>query len=206
MTAFIGATPPVSLLIPVSGPTITAGARAQESRPSALVRASTTQQPADGGWPRAYVTSSGARLVFYEPQVASWLDQKRTAMYAAVSYAAADRNSTASNVPTLSRDPLTSVVSADVTAALGAQHAGVSAGAPTVFVSKTPAELMPLNGGAAYTPVKGTHLEWVSNTGSDVFRLRTTDTVYYVASSRRFSSPGFSRGFRGGGGFRAGRR
>jgi hypothetical protein len=128
------------------------------------------------------------------------------AMYAAVSYAAADRNSTGSNFPTLSRDQLTTVVGADVTAALGAQHAGVAAAAPTVFVSKTPAELMPLNGGAAYTPVKGTHCEWVSNTSSDVFRLETTDTVCYLASSRWFSSSGFSRGFRGGGGIRAGRR
>jgi hypothetical protein len=42
--------------------------------------------PVDGGWPRAYTTGSGARLVLYEPQVASWADEKRIVMYAAVSY------------------------------------------------------------------------------------------------------------------------
>jgi hypothetical protein len=162
MTTLISSVLFVSLLIPTSGQTAAVGAGAQGNRPSVLVRASTTQQPADGGWPRAYVTTSGARLVLYEPQIASWLDQKRMAMYAAVSYTPADQSSTA----------------------LGTVG--------TVFVSKTPAELMLLNGGAAYTPVKGTHHEWVSNTASDVFRLGTTDTVYYLV-------PG-----RGGGGFRGG--
>ena len=42
--------------------------------------------PVDGGWPRVYATGSGARLVLYEPQVASWANQKRIVMYAAVSY------------------------------------------------------------------------------------------------------------------------
>ena len=36
--------------------------------------------PVDGGWPRAYTTGSGARLVLYEPQVASWADEKRIVM------------------------------------------------------------------------------------------------------------------------------
>src|SRR4029453_12065288 len=80
----------------------------------------------------------------------------------------------------------------DVKAALGAQHAAGAAAAPTVFVSKRPAELMLLKGGAAYTPVKGTHLEWVSNTDSDVFRMGPTGTVYYLVSGRWFSAPGFN--------------
>src|SRR5262249_46000619 len=79
----------------------------------------------------------------------------------------------------------------DVKAALGAQVATPATAAPTVFVSTTPAELMSLNGAAAYTPVKGTHLEWVSNTDSDVFRVGTTGTVYYLGSGRWFSAPGF---------------
>jgi hypothetical protein len=135
------------------------------------------------------------------------------AMYAAVSYTAADQSSTALGTKLLQTALPMSFSKLpdddswkDVKAALGAQYAGVATAAPTVFVSKTPAELMPLNGEAAYTPVKGTHCEWVSNTSSDVFRLETTDTVCYLASSRWFSSSGFSRGFRGGGGIRAGRR
>ena len=42
--------------------------------------------PADGGWPRAYNTSSGAMMVVYQPQVASWEDQKHMVLYLAISY------------------------------------------------------------------------------------------------------------------------
>jgi hypothetical protein len=42
--------------------------------------------PVDGGWPRASVTSSGAELVVYQPQISSWLDQKNAVLYAAISY------------------------------------------------------------------------------------------------------------------------
>src|SRR5688500_10621953 len=40
----------------------------------------------DGGWPRAYTTPSGAALIVYQPQVATWVDQKHVTLYAAVSY------------------------------------------------------------------------------------------------------------------------
>src|SRR5215471_7476390 len=94
--------------------------------------------PVDGGWPRAYTTASGARLVLYEPQVASWVNQKRIEMYAAVSYSGKDQRTpalgtlrieadtrisrrdrlvdfsdltvTAANFPTLSLDQLTAAV------------------------------------------------------------------------------------------------
>lgn len=42
----------------------------------------------DGGWPRSYATPSGAHLIVYQPQVASWENQKRLTLYAAVSYTA----------------------------------------------------------------------------------------------------------------------
>ena len=42
--------------------------------------------PADGGWPRAYTTASGATMVIYQPQIATWEDQKHMAAYSAVSY------------------------------------------------------------------------------------------------------------------------
>ena len=38
--------------------------------------AATATAPAVEGWPRAYSTASGAALVIYQPQVASWVDQK----------------------------------------------------------------------------------------------------------------------------------
>ena len=42
--------------------------------------------PVDGGWPRASTTASGASLVVYQPQIASWTEQKNIVLYAAVSY------------------------------------------------------------------------------------------------------------------------
>src|SRR5262245_2027224 len=85
MKAFVSSTLFIGLLLSNSASWDVSAAGAQGSRPSTSARASTTQQPADGGWPRTYSTNSGARLVIYEPQIASWLDQKRMAMYAAVS-------------------------------------------------------------------------------------------------------------------------
>jgi hypothetical protein len=56
-------------------------------------RTSAPRQPApagtgepDGGWPRAYTTPSGGRLLLYQPQISSWDAQKRLLAYAAVSY------------------------------------------------------------------------------------------------------------------------
>jgi hypothetical protein len=146
---------PLSLSAVASAEADALGAGVHGTRSPAPARASTTQQPADDGRPRAYVTPSGARLVFHEPPIARWLDRKRTAMYAAA----------------LCND-------------LGAQYAGTATAAPTVLVSQNPAELMLLNGGAAYKPVMGTRLERVSNTGSNVFRPGITGTVYYRASRR----------------------
>ena len=40
----------------------------------------------DGEWPRSYTTASGAALIVYQPQVASWPDQKHIVLYAAMSY------------------------------------------------------------------------------------------------------------------------
>ena len=55
---------------------------------AAIAQAATAVPPApiDGGWPRAYSTPSGGELLLYQPQVASWEDEKRMVAYAAVSY------------------------------------------------------------------------------------------------------------------------
>ena len=44
--------------------------------------------PVDGGWPRSMTTASGAALTLYQPQIASWTDQKHVVAYSAVSYIA----------------------------------------------------------------------------------------------------------------------
>ena len=51
-------------------------------------RCSPSQLPNEEAWPRAYLTASGATLTIYQPQVASWADQKHAVLYAAVSYLA----------------------------------------------------------------------------------------------------------------------
>jgi hypothetical protein len=40
----------------------------------------------DGGWPRSYQTTSRAHITLYQPQVASWPDQKHMTLHAAVAY------------------------------------------------------------------------------------------------------------------------
>ena len=45
-----------------------------------------TPPPADGGWPKAYSTPSEGHILVYQPQVASWTDQRHMVAYAAVSY------------------------------------------------------------------------------------------------------------------------
>jgi hypothetical protein len=61
-----------------------------------------------------------------------------------------------------------------------------------VFVSTRPAELILLQGEPRYLPVGKTRLQWVSNTDSDVFRMGTTGTLYYLVSGRWFSAPDFT--------------
>jgi hypothetical protein len=123
----------ISLLAPPVGPLVAAQAPAAPGAPAA------EPVPPDGGWPRTYTTSSGAALLIYQPQLASWVDQKHAVMYAAVSYTAkgakepalgtvkvesatsvavderlvsfSNYSVTESNFPTLQRDELKTVVS-----------------------------------------------------------------------------------------------
>ncbi len=67
-----------------------------------------------------------------------------------------------------------------------------ASGVPKVFVSFKPAELILLTGAPAYRPVPGTGLQWVSNTESDVFRMGTSGSVYYLVAGRWFSAPDFT--------------
>src|SRR5215470_3530821 len=47
-----------------------------------------SQIAADRGWPRGYSLPSEAQIVIYQPQIASWDDQKQLVAFAAVSHVA----------------------------------------------------------------------------------------------------------------------
>ena len=61
---------------------------------AALMQTASTPTPApaaaapDIGWPRRYLAPNGALVVVYEPQVASWDDQKLVTLYVAVAHTA----------------------------------------------------------------------------------------------------------------------
>lgn len=55
----------------------------QQARQS---RAEASKIAADRGWPRGYSLPSEAQIVIYQPQIASWDNQKQLLAYAAVSY------------------------------------------------------------------------------------------------------------------------
>ena len=86
IVAFV--TSPVAPLLAAQTPAAgAAAARPSPAQAPAAARPAAATPPApDGGWPRAYTTGSGAALIIYQPQVASWTDQKEIVMYLAVSY------------------------------------------------------------------------------------------------------------------------
>jgi hypothetical protein len=51
-------------------------------------RTQSTQVAADRGWPRGYSLPSEAQIVIYQPQIATWDDQKQLLAFAAVSHVA----------------------------------------------------------------------------------------------------------------------
>ena len=84
------ATAPTSATAPAK-----AGAPAQTAAPTTTAAGAKTATPGtappaepDGGWPRAYLTPSGGRVLVFQPQIASWEGQKHMVAYAAVSYQA----------------------------------------------------------------------------------------------------------------------
>ncbi|GAB5374798.1 MAG: hypothetical protein AcusKO_12600 [Acuticoccus sp.] len=61
-------------------------------------------------------------------------------------------------------------------------------GAPKVFYSDKPAELIIFDGPMKREPVTGTNLEWVSNTETDLFFDTANNTWYVLLSGRWFSA------------------
>ncbi len=64
--------------------------------------------------------------------------------------------------------------------------------APTIFVSKVPAEIIVTNGSPKYQPIAGTSLQYVANTDAAVFNDTAGGRVYFLVSGRWFSAPSFS--------------
>ncbi|HKW00623.1 MAG TPA: hypothetical protein VJN96_12405 [Vicinamibacterales bacterium] len=69
--------------------------------------------PPDGGWPRQYVTKNGVPFVVYQPQIASWDDQKKMTAYAAVAYSAQGASTTKPDLGTVKVEANTKVSTAE---------------------------------------------------------------------------------------------
>jgi hypothetical protein len=69
-------------------PLVASPAQAAATAPTAAPATAAPVAPVDGGWPRAYATPSGGRVLVYQPQVASWDAQRHMVAYAAVGYEA----------------------------------------------------------------------------------------------------------------------
>jgi hypothetical protein len=61
---------------------------------------------------------------------------------------------------------------------------------PTIFVSTKPAEIIVSGGPPQFAPIAGTGLQYVKNTGSDLFFVPATGQFYYMTSGRWFASAG----------------
>jgi hypothetical protein len=66
--------------------------------------------------------------------------------------------------------------------------------APTVFVSTTPAELIITQGEPNFSPILGTNLLYVTNTGNDIFMDTVNSQYYLLVAGRWFISPDVNNG------------
>ena len=76
----------LSMIVPASMLGGLTGASKVDSFQQAAGSATASQAPADRGWPRGYSLPSEAQMVVYQPQIASWQDQKHAIGLAAVAY------------------------------------------------------------------------------------------------------------------------
>ena len=60
----------------------------QSVHPVLYAQAANVGDRVDGGWPLGFETATKARVVIYQPQIASWKDQKYMVAYAAAAYEA----------------------------------------------------------------------------------------------------------------------
>ena len=80
--------PPKATPAPKAGPPAPKATPAPPPQAAPAPKAAAAPPPVDGGWPRAYATPSGGHVIVYQPQVATWAEQKRIVAYAAVSFEA----------------------------------------------------------------------------------------------------------------------
>lgn len=78
---------------------------------------------------------------------------------------------------------------ADVRRALPPKPAP-AAKVPTIFVSMRPAEIIVTEGAIQFAPIRGTSLQYVKNTASDLFFDTGGGKFYCLISGRWFSAPG----------------
>ena len=232
----------VSLLLSPAGP-----GRGWQPLHAAAVQPAPQGKPAaraqpsdryDIGWPRAYSTPSGARLVFYQPQIADWPGQKHMTAYAAVSYLARnaqkpaigtirietdasvavaerlvsfrDFRITEANFPTLAKEQLRDVLSEfaasvphedrvigldRVLAMVNTSQVtprnieGVKADPPMVFYSEKPAVLVIFDGEPIWSPIEGNDLRFAVNTNWDVFEHSPSGNYYLRLNDGWMASP-----------------
>jgi hypothetical protein len=79
--------------------------------PGSTATAVTTPAPVDGGWPRVRDLPSGGTILVYQPQIASWDQQKHLVSYSAVSYR--DKTTDKPVVGTIRFEATTTVALAD---------------------------------------------------------------------------------------------
>jgi hypothetical protein len=216
------ATPPAKVVGPPKPTSTPAPPPAPAGKPAAPA------PPVDGGWPRAYSTPSGGKILMYQPQVASWEQQKHMVAYAAVAYeqkgatskpalgslqieaetkvAVADRlvsfrdfKIAESNFPTLQKEQMREVVteidkafpteervigldrvlaSVDRSQIIPKEVPGVKADPPTIFFSDTPALLVNLDSDPIWSPIKENDLKFAVNTNWDLFEHEPTKTFF----------------------------
>ncbi len=58
------------------------------------------------------------------------------------------------------------------------EHVAYKMDPPSIFVSKTPAILINIDGKPLYAPIEGTDLEYILNTNWDIFRIKEKETLY----------------------------
>jgi hypothetical protein len=194
---------------------------------SAAARGETLESPTDRGWPRGYKTPSGAQVVLYQPQVASWDDQKHMVAYTAASYlppgaqkpelgtlkVEADTSVslterlvkfstlkiTETNFQTLPKEQVQELIAeidktippedrfialdrvlaqVDKSQITPKNVPDIKADPPKIFMSRTPAILLGLDGDPVWSPIKDNDLKFAVNTNWDLFQHTPTNTFY----------------------------
>ena len=74
------------------------------------------------------------------------------------------------------------------------KDAGEDGQLPTVYVMTSPADLLVTQGQPEYAPIPGTSLQYVSNTGSDIFLDSANQAYYILTAGRWFESSSLQTG------------